>query len=119
MKFNRSMIGAAATVALLVAGGVQAHPKLLAASPAAGAVVAAPARIELHFNQPLEASFSGGKLTSATKVEPMVAQVDPADAKTMVLTPPQPLTPGVYRLTWHVVGIDTHVVEGVYVFTVR
>ena len=119
MTSIRSRVGAAVAIVLFAAGTAQAHPKLLAASPAAGATVAAPARIELHFNESLEASFSGGKLTSAATVAPMVARVEPTDSKTLILTPPPHLAPGVYKLTWHVVGTDTHRVEGVYVFTVR
>jgi methionine-rich copper-binding protein CopC len=49
----------------------------------------------------------------------LVAHGEPSDVRTLVLVPAQPLKPGVYKVTWHVVGVDTHGVEGEYVFTVR
>ena len=46
------------------------------------------------------------------------AVVDPGNDKQLVLLLP-PLTPGRYRVHWHVVSVDTHRTEGEYSFTVE
>ena len=46
------------------------------------------------------------------------AKVDPSDPKLLVLDVTK-LPPGAYRVTWHVVSIDTHRTEGDFTFTVK
>lgn len=112
---------APAFVLLALAGTAQAHPKLLAASPAANAVVATPQRIELQFSEALVAQFSGADLVmpehGGMKV-PVTASVG-KDGRTLVLTPRAPLTTGRYSVAWHVVSADTHRIAGTTAFTVK
>jgi hypothetical protein len=41
------------------------------------------------------------------------------DGMGLILTPPAPLAPGVYRVNWRAVSIDTHRLDGSYAFRVR
>lgn len=116
----------AAVVLLGLAGAAQAHPRLLAASPAPDATVAAPARVTLRFTEKLTPGFSGadllmighgGKTHPPTKVA--ATTVVGPDGITLVMTPGSPLGAGSYRLAWHVVSTDTHRVAGNYAFTVK
>ncbi|WP_428214361.1 copper resistance protein CopC [Enterococcus casseliflavus] len=51
------------------------------------------------------------------KVAAKVSGAD--DPKTMVVTPTQPLTPGVYSIEWRAVSSDTHPITGKITFTVK
>ncbi|WP_193727262.1 copper resistance protein CopC [Burkholderia sp. BE17] len=64
MPSIRTLFLAIATTAsaLLFGSVAQARPKLLTSDPLAGAEVAAPAKIKLHFSETLTTHFSGAKL---------------------------------------------------------
>lgn len=124
----RSLSLVAALAAAALAGAPAfAHPKLLSANPAANAVVAAPARLQLSFSEGLVAQFSGAdlsmtdmpgmKMKSPMKMA-LKASVAP-DGKTLVLALGRPLPRGTYKLDWHVVSADTHRVQGSYAFKVK
>lgn len=116
----------AVTVGLLMSALAQAHPKLLASSPAEGADGAAPGQIELHFSESLMTRFSGAKLVMtempgmAHSPMPMKAKVTGgADPKTMVITPLSPLPAGSYKVEWRAVSADTHPITGNVTFKVK
>lgn len=117
----------AAAIALIAATPAIAHPKLLSATPAANAVVGAPARMQLVFSEALVANFSGVELVMTDMPgmkmsSPMKMQVSTAlsaDGKTMTVTLAKPLPRGAYRLDWHAVSSDTHKVQGNYSFKVK
>jgi methionine-rich copper-binding protein CopC len=44
---------------------------------------------------------------------------DASDKKQLVVPLPTQLTDGIYKVTWHAVGDDTHRVQGSYSFTVK
>lgn len=125
MRFPFLAVAMAATTMTVVPA--MAHPKLLSANPAANAVVAAPARLQLAFSEALVAQFSGAellmtdmpgmKMSSPMKMK--VAAFLAADGKTLVIAFAKPLPRGSYRLDWHVVSTDTHRVQGSYVFKVK
>jgi methionine-rich copper-binding protein CopC len=104
-----------------------AHPKLLSATPAANATVAATAKLELKFSERLMPKLSGATLTMTgmagmTHAPMPVKDVQGtigADGKSLVLTAPKPLMAGTYRVDWHVVSSDTHRIAGAYSFTIR
>lgn len=113
-----------ATALLMLAGAVEAHPKLVSASPAPNATVAKPARVELHFSERLMPAFSKADLAMvgangrpATKLASAASVA--ADGRTLVVTPKGQLRPGRYGVDWHVVSIDTHRVAGSYAFAVE
>jgi hypothetical protein len=120
--------------AALVAGGIalastaQAHPKLVAAVPAANSSNAPTKELRLTFSETLVPQFSGMtvmmtdmpgmKMTAPMAVGKVVSRVA-ADGKTLVGTLPSPLPAGTYQLGWHAVTADTHRVEGNYSFIVK
>ena len=117
-----SVLAAAALVG--VSGTAIAHPKLLAASPSANAVVAAPSHIDLRFSEKLMPAFSMADITMAAM--PGMGAMTIAgsaslakDGKTLVVTPKARLPKGKYVVAWHVVSTDTHKVAGNYSFMVR
>lgn len=117
----------AAAAALVVSAPALAHPKLVSATPAPNAVVAAPAKLQLVFSEALVAKFSGVdlemtdmpgmKMSSPHKITVSIALG--SDGKTVVVTPATPLSRGAYKLDWHVVSTDTHRVQGSYTFKVK
>ncbi len=117
------------TVAALVsAAPALAHPKLVSATPAADAVVAAPNKLQLTFSEKLVSQFSaaelsmlempGMKMNAPMKMGGLTASLAP-DGMTMNLTLSKPLPKGTYKLSYHVVSTDTHRVEGGYTFKVK
>ncbi len=117
-----------AAAALFSAAPAFAHPKLISATPAANAVVAAPAKMELTFSEKLVSQFSGGelsmlempgmKMNAPMKMNGLAASMTP-DGMTMIFALAKPLPKGTYKLSYHVVSTDTHRVEGGYTFKVK
>lgn len=95
-----------------------AHAFLQHANPGAGAALPAPpSRIALTFTEKLEPVFSGVTVrdSSGHGVEAGPVTI----GGNAMVVPLRPLTAGVYRVTWHVVSVDTHRTEGAYSFTVK
>lgn len=120
---------AAITLGMLAfATTAQAHPRLVAASPAANTAIASTNQVKLTFSEALVAQFSGisilmtdmpgMKMTAPMSVGAVTSTVAP-DGKTLVGTLRSPLPAGTYTLGWHAVTADTHRVEGSYSFTVK
>lgn len=119
---------AAAIVTVALPATAQAHPKLVAASPAANATVAKTNKIVLRFNEKIFGQFSGVDLVMTGMPDmkdhpPMkmtgLTTVVGADGRSLVTTSRTPLAAGSYRLDWHIVGNDTHRIKGSYNFSVR
>ena len=127
MNRFRNLAFGLAPFALIVSTGAQAHPKIVAATPAANATVAKPARVELKFNEKLMAKLSGADLVMTG----MPGMKDHApmkmastvtfgrDGRTMIVTPKTRLPAGSYRVEWRVVSADTHRVTGAHAFSVK
>ncbi|HEY3919203.1 MAG TPA: copper resistance protein CopC [Stellaceae bacterium] len=91
------------------------------AQPAIGSTVApAPAELRIWFTQKLEPAFSHLDVRNAAG-----AQVDKGDAKVDAQDPSllrvslKPLPAGTYKVSWHVVSVDTHPTQGDFTFTVK
>ena len=110
----RALIALATFAALSGAAG--AHAFLQSAAPAAGENVHAPARIVLHFSEPLEQAFSGIAVTDEAGHDEAAGAIT-VNGTEMDL-PLKPLAPGRYRVTWHAVSVDTHRTAGKYNFLV-
>lgn len=111
----------AAGIALIAGPAAQAHAFLDHANPPVGSTVpTAPQQIRLSFTQGLEPAFSRVELATAQgqPIQTSPATVDPSDNMQLVLTVPR-LAPGRYRVTWHVVSVDTHPTEGTFEFEIR
>jgi len=112
----------AASLAFVVAASTAfAHAQLQKAEPAVGGTVAgSPKEIRLKFSEGVEPRFSSIALADDKgAVEPLgKPSLDPADNGTLVATVSQALKPGVYKVTWRAVSVDTHKTTGSFSFTV-
>ncbi len=121
----RPLNASIAAIALVAFAGVAAaHPKLVSASPAANAVVAAPQKITLTFSEKLMPAFSKAELTMAAMPGMAAMQMPSAaalapDGKTLAITTKARLARGKYVVDWHVVSSDTHKIAGSYTFAVK
>jgi len=99
-----------------------AHAQLLKALPAVGGSVStSPAQLSLKFTEGIEPGFSGVELHAADGrlVETGKASVDPGDQATLIVAVKAKLQPGSYKVTWHVVSVDTHKTQGSFSFDVK
>ena len=111
MTFLRSVLTAGALL-LGLAGPAAPHSLLLEATPAAGAVLAAsPPRASLRFNNRIEKPLSRLHLArgGGERRELTVHPGGPVDRLEAALPP---LPAGGWRLEWHVLSTDGHVVRG-------
>ena len=117
-------VAAAIAVNIVLLGAISiayAHAFLDHASPAVGSTVPAPPQqVRLFFTQGLEPAFSRVELATAQgqPIQTSPAMLDPSNNMQLVLAVPR-LGPGRYRVTWHVVSVDTHPTEGAFEFEVR
>jgi methionine-rich copper-binding protein CopC len=90
-----------------------------AVPPVDGTVTTSLKEIRLTFSEGVEPRFSGIELATsdgrAIATGPAIR--DLGDDKQLVLPVP-PLAPGRYKVSWHVVSVDTHRTEGAYSFAV-
>ena len=108
---------ASVLIALIANGGAHAHAMLASASPpVGGSVGAAPRQVTLSFTQGLEPVFSSVQVTDSkgARVDAGKAQVS-GSTMTVGL---KALSPGTYRVHWHVLSVDTHKTEGSFSFRV-
>jgi hypothetical protein len=106
--------------AALVSAAALAHAFLDHAVPAVGAAVAqSPSEVTIWFTQPLEVAFSGVAVTDAAgqRVDTGQVALDPKDPQELHV-PLRALQPGDYKVSWHVVSVDTHRTIGDFSFTV-
>ena len=112
----------AASLAFAVAASAAfAHAQLQKAEPAVGGTVtASPKEIRLKFSEGVEPRFSSIALADAKgAAEPLgKPSLDPADNSVLVAPVSQTLKPGVYKVTWRAVSVDTHKTQGAFSFTV-
>jgi hypothetical protein len=100
-------------------GAAFAHAFLDHAVPAVGSSVnTAPPQVLLVFTQPLEPAFSGATIAGPGG-QPIAATatIDPRNRTQIVLTL-SPLPPGHYKVSWHVLSVDTHRTEGSFGFDI-
>lgn len=115
-------LGAAVTLtALLLGDGVAwSHAVLERAEPRVGSTVkAAPSQVRVWFTEAIESAFSTIEVVNQAgeRVDRGPARVDPA-SPAMLRVPLKPLGPGIYRVKWRVLSVDTHVTEGNFTFRV-
>ena len=112
---------AIAAALVLSAAPALAHPRLVDASPAPDARVAArPVQLRLVFSEPVFPAFSGVVLKDAAgkAVATGPAALDPADKRVLVVPLKGPLAKGTWTVEWRAVAGDTHRITGKYQFTV-
>ena len=115
---KRAALIVAALAAAAATGGAGAHAFLDRALPAVGSVVhGTPGQVKLWFSQEIEPAFSTVKVLDANghQVDRMDKRVDTGDATLLTVSLPS-LAPGIYRVVWRVLSVDTHVTEGDFTF---
>lgn len=100
---------------------VQAHAFLDHADPPVGSTVhSPPAEIRLWFSQELEPAFSTVQVLNerGQRVDKGEGGLDAKD-RSLLRLGVAPLAPGVYKVVWRAVSVDTHVTEGDFTFRVE
>ncbi|VXC94401.1 Copper resistance protein [Burkholderia sp. 8Y] len=112
--------GAAWVAGLIVSGAACAHVFPQKQEPGAGATVAAPARIRILFDGPLEPAFTTLTVTDAAgkQVNTEKSKVDAQQPAIATLALPT-LPAGHYTVHWAAVADDGHRTHGDYSFDVR
>ena len=114
------LAGLAAAWLVLACAPALAHANLVETSPPQGGDVSKPPeRVELRFNEPVDAEFDPVVVRAAdgARVDTHDARVDPQDAR-VVLADLESVPRGTYTVEWRVTSIDGHVLEGRYDFAV-
>ena len=108
---------AAVAAVLLIASPAVAHSLLLESSPAAEATITTlPPQLTLRFNNRIEKRLSRINLLDE-RGTPQALTILVADGGADRLTAAvPPLEPGAYRVEWHVLSTDGHVVSGSFGF---
>lgn len=110
---------AVAAVVAFTAGPAAAHARLVSATPAPHATVAATRALSLTFSERLVPAFSAFEIVNAAGETVAVRTSVGEDGKTLAGSLAQPLTAGVYRVDWRIASSDGHRMTGSYTFTVR
>jgi methionine-rich copper-binding protein CopC len=110
----------ASLLALVIGSDADAHAFLLKSDPIVGATVATPKTLRLEFSEAVELAFSGIDVANGSggAVPTRNVRFNGNDHKVLLADMP-PLSPGAYRVKWHVVSVDTHRTEGDFIFTVK
>lgn len=117
MKRRTLLLAAALVLSPITA---LAHAHLDHAKPAAGAkIAAAPQEVSLWFTEALEPKFSSIVVQDAKGKAVQDGNATVASGNTALLTVKlKALTPGVYKVMWKVLSVDTHRSQGSFSFTV-
>jgi len=119
MRFH--FLAAALLASTMGLGGeALAHSKLKVSVPANGATVRSDFKeARLDFLEPIEAALSHFDLVDANGKRLMRAEGAQACTGKICKFAVEPLKPGAYRIDYHILSADGHVVEGKIPFTVK
>lgn len=108
-------------LALVAPAWAWAHASLVKSAPAQRAVLyRAPAKIQLWFNERLEARYSSFSLLDAAGKTVEIGEVEVAgDDPKSIQAAIRSLPPGRYIVKYRVLSTDGHVVENQFSFTIR
>ncbi len=98
---------------------VLAHAQLLRAMPQPSSVVAtAPPEVRLQFSEGIEGRFSGVEVAAPDGKRVTTGRAH-TQGTALVVPITAPLPPGVYRVNWRVLSVDSHKTQGSFTFEVR
>ena len=106
---------------LMLGNAAFAHAFLDHAEPRVGSEISkSPTEVKGWFTQHLEPAFSKLEVFDASgkQVDNKDVHLDPGDPEILIVTVPA-LPPGTYRVSWHVVSVDTHRTHGDFKFTIK
>ena len=116
-RFLRIALSAAFVCALATAA--YAHAFLDRAVPGVGGTVSgSPAELKLSFTQDIVVAFSGVQISAVGGGAVPAGKPTLGAPNVMSVSLGRALKPGAYRVSWHVVSVDTHASSGAYQFTV-
>jgi methionine-rich copper-binding protein CopC len=109
-----------ATVVCLNGQAALAHAFLDRAAPAVGSEVSgSPPTVTLAYSEPVEPLFSSVQVTDGNGARVDTGKPATMDDGRILSVSLKRLTPGVYKVEWHVTSVDTHRTEGHFSFTVK
>jgi copper resistance protein C len=120
LNMRKAILAYIVPTMLLSAASASAHAHLEQASPAvSGTVTEPPATITLRFSEKLEAAFSSIEVQDDTgrRVDKGKVSLDPNDAKVLRIDL-KVLSPGLYKVIWRAISVDTHTTTGDFTFHV-
>jgi copper resistance protein C len=112
--------GALATVLFAIGGTAFAHARPTHAEPLPGhTATPSPTQVIMDFTEALEPRFSSITVQDAQgqRVDKGKVHAAPGDPKRLIVDL-KPLAPGMYKVTWHAVSVDTHSTDGTWIFRV-
>ncbi|MGQ0443907.1 MAG: copper resistance CopC family protein [Beijerinckiaceae bacterium] len=101
------------------AGGAQAHAWLDHAEPRVGNTVSPPSAVTLWFTQNIEQAFTTMEVLNTAGAHVSVGSPRIDSANSLMQIGLKPLPPGVYRVRWRALSVDSHKTEGSFTFEVR
>ena len=116
--FNPAPFIAVAAGLAFVAGPAAAHARLVTATPAPNATVAATRSVSLTFSERTVPAFSGFDVVNAAGEKLPVRTSVARDGKTLTGALRRPLAAGAYRVDWRIASNDGHRMTGSYTFSV-
>ena len=106
---------------IAVVARVEAHAFLVRAEPRVGSKVnKVPTEVRVWFSETVQAGVSSIKVfdVSGKQVDKKDTHSDRANRAALCVSLIQALTPGAYKVVWHVTSADTHVTDGDFQFQV-
>src|SRR5271167_2944305 len=117
MTMRISIFAAVALLTVIAGTAAEAHAFLDHAEPLVGSTVpTAPRELSLFYTQNLEAAFSSVEVSDADGKRVDLGK--PSISGTVMRVGLKPLSPGAYKVRWHVLSVDTHTTEGSFAFHV-
>lgn len=96
-----------------------AHGHLDHAQPTVNSTVTAPKEVSLWFTEAIEPKFSSIVVQDAKGIAMQIGKAEvAADNKANLRIKVKPLPPGVYKVMWKILSVDTHRTQGSFSFTV-
>ena len=100
---------------------VEAHAFLIRAEPRVGSKVnKAPTEVRIWFSETVQAGVSSIKVfdVSGKQVDKKDTHSDRANRAALCVSLIPALTPGAYKVVWHVTSADTHITDGNFHFEI-
>ena len=116
----KTVILSVALVVLVGLGRAEAHAFLQRAQPAVGGTVqTSPGEVKIWFTENIEPAFSRLQVFNASgkEVDKRDVHLDRSSDAVLRVSLPA-LQPGIYKVVWRVVSVDTHVTQGSFTFGV-
>jgi hypothetical protein len=101
------------------AGSAFAHAHLDRAAPKVGSTVAqSPKEVVLWFTEKLEPAFSAIEVRNEQGATVSAGKATVVGDRTQLRVSLKSLPPGIYKVTWRVLSVDTHRTQGDFTFRV-